>query len=265
MTDNNIQEEINQYEEESLWRVAHRMKYLITLIIIIILILSYFIYDIFFSTVSCTDNRKNGDEIGIDCGGSCALLCKGQFQDLIIDNKNIRLEKVSDNKYNVYLLISNNNKDTAVYNIDVLTSFYDKDNNLIGTTNNNIPFSDNLLIPVLIEGITVDNLDRIESAVVNDYKIYKSPQNINLLKLITFNKEESQDKYKYTIKYTNPNYDSVINKYIYFLFYNNQNNLLYINKQTINLLAKDQIAQNIVYIPAEITDVNSIRLLIDNK
>lgn len=265
MIDNNTQKDIDQYEEESIWRVGHKMKYIVSLIIIIIIILSYIIYDTFFSVVSCTDNRKNGDEIGVDCGGSCALLCQGQFQDLSIDNKNIHLEKLSDYKYNIYLLINNNNKDTAVYNIDVRTTFYDKDNNLIGTIDNNIPFSDKLSIPVIIDGITLDNLDRVESEVIKDYKIYKSAQDIDLLKLISYTKEENQDKYKYIIKYTNPNYNSIINKNIYFLFYDNQNNLLYISRQYIQLLTKDQIAQNIVYIPGDISDANSIKLLIDNK
>ncbi len=33
-----------------------------------------------YETPSCTDNTKNQDEVGIDCGGSCAYLCTAQTQ-----------------------------------------------------------------------------------------------------------------------------------------------------------------------------------------
>ncbi|MBU6431623.1 hypothetical protein KGQ29_04640, partial [Patescibacteria group bacterium] len=36
-------------------------------------------YFIFYKAPTCFDGKQNGDEKGVDCGGSCVNLCRSQY------------------------------------------------------------------------------------------------------------------------------------------------------------------------------------------
>jgi len=83
---------------------------------------------IFFKPPSCFDGLQNGIEEGIDCGGTCELVCPFQATE-----PNIlwsRAFKISDGIYNIIGLIENPNFDVkldGVYKFEA----YNKDNILI--------------------------------------------------------------------------------------------------------------------------------------
>ncbi len=79
---------------------------------------------------SCTDNMQNGNEAGIDCGGSCALACIFQVDKISILWS--RTFEVIPGRYNAVAYLENHNKDTAINKIKYKFRFADKDNIYIG-------------------------------------------------------------------------------------------------------------------------------------
>ncbi len=59
---------------------GERRKFTYTaVVVVIILIVLWFAYTTFFSApATCFDNKQNGGESGVDCGGTCALICTNQ-------------------------------------------------------------------------------------------------------------------------------------------------------------------------------------------
>lgn len=86
-------------------------------------------YLIFYKPPTCDDGKQNGDEKGIDCGGSCVKLCRSQYLD-----PNIiwtRAIKVKSGIYNIIAYIENPNIDAGVDFISYNFKIKDKDGVLI--------------------------------------------------------------------------------------------------------------------------------------
>lgn len=93
---------------------------------VVILIFLFFIIAPYFKTPpSCFDGQQNGTELGIDCGGSCALLCPFQGKNIIV--RWFRPFAVTDNIYNAVAYVENPNVGSAVKSISYEFKFYDKD------------------------------------------------------------------------------------------------------------------------------------------
>ncbi len=101
---------------------------------ILILFLAVFgfliIYPNLSKAPSCVDNKQNGDETGVDCGGSCSRLCTEQAEPLEVLWS--RAFRVVPGRYNALAYIENRNKNGAVENIQYRFRFADKDNVYIG-------------------------------------------------------------------------------------------------------------------------------------
>ena len=79
---------------------------------------------------TCTDGKQNGDETGIDCGGSCQLACTYQVDEISI--KWSRAFRVVSGRYNAVAYLENHNKNVAINKINYRFRFADKDNIYIG-------------------------------------------------------------------------------------------------------------------------------------
>src|SRR3989344_1263580 len=66
---------------------------------------------IFYNAPSCTDNKQNQDEAGVDCGGACSYLCiEQQLPPTVLFTKAI---KNGDGRVDVVALIENKNSSAA--------------------------------------------------------------------------------------------------------------------------------------------------------
>lgn len=111
---------------------AHKRQFFY--IIILILFFLIFGYLIISPTINkaptCTDNKQNGDETGIDCGGSCLKACLAQ-----VDSVSVlwaRAFRVIPGRYNAVAYLVNHNKNTAVEEVSYRFRFADADNVYIG-------------------------------------------------------------------------------------------------------------------------------------
>ncbi len=79
---------------------------------------------------SCVDGKQNGDELGIDCGGSCVMACIAQVDPISI--LWARAFKVVPGRYNAVAYLENHNKNIAVDKISYRFRFADKNNVYVG-------------------------------------------------------------------------------------------------------------------------------------
>jgi hypothetical protein len=112
------------------WAAKRQLQYIMMILGFIFIILFIFLYPIIFKKPTCFDGKQNGDETGIDCGGSCSLMCKQNTSDPFILWS--RAFKVADNAYNLVALVENQNKNSAIENISYEFIVYDVNNRMIG-------------------------------------------------------------------------------------------------------------------------------------
>lgn len=79
---------------------------------------------------TCMDNIQNGDETGVDCGGSCVIACLSEAQNLSV--LWTRAFKVIPGRYNAVAYFVNHNKSLAIQKINYRFRFADERNIYIG-------------------------------------------------------------------------------------------------------------------------------------
>ncbi|MCX6757713.1 MAG: hypothetical protein NTZ44_02425 [Candidatus Nomurabacteria bacterium] len=112
------------------WALKRQIIYFLIFICIIGIFGFWILYPHFTQAPTCKDNKQNGTETGVDCGGSCILACPFQ-----VDNVAVlwaRSFRVVPGKYNAVAYLENKNKNNAVYKLHYKFRFADKDNIFIG-------------------------------------------------------------------------------------------------------------------------------------
>lgn len=111
------------------WNSQRQTKYFLGTIIFILVVVFLLIRPLLFKEPTCFDTKKNGDETGVDCGGSCALFCAEEAKSISV--KWARAFKVVDGTYNVAAYIENQNTDAVVKEIGYIFKVYDNENRFI--------------------------------------------------------------------------------------------------------------------------------------
>jgi len=112
------------------WASRRKLQYLSGLFFIIAIIIFIIVFPMFNKKPTCFDNKQNGDEVGVDCGGSCNNFCEGEVTEpLILWNRAFHLV---GNNYNLVALVRNQNKDAGIAEISYEFKIYDTNNLLIG-------------------------------------------------------------------------------------------------------------------------------------
>ncbi len=93
-------------------RTRKRFVFSIILFAVIILI-GVPLFFLFYKKPSCADNKQNGDETGIDCGGSCQLLCAAESLPLVLKG-DPRILTVATSTYEVVAIIENPNSSAEI-------------------------------------------------------------------------------------------------------------------------------------------------------
>lgn len=110
------------------WARKRQLNYILIVLGFFVLVglVVFFIYK---PVPSCFDNRQNQDELGVDCGGVCALVCPNQVRPLKISWT--RPLKVGDGWYDLVAQVENLNPTFGNRDLPYTFSVYDADNVLI--------------------------------------------------------------------------------------------------------------------------------------
>lgn len=98
---------------------------LIAVVIAVLLILGF---AIFYKTPTCTDLKMDGDETGIDCGGSCSTVCSAEAQ-----SASVRFARVlqQSGRNDLIAYIDNPNLSAYASRADLLIDIYREDGRVL--------------------------------------------------------------------------------------------------------------------------------------
>lgn len=111
------------------WSARRRLIYTIgTLLPIFIIIMTIFFF-VWYEKPTCFDGKQNGDELGVDCGGGCEILCPNQAIDAEILWS--RAFEILPGVYNLVSYIENPNIGSRVDYAPYRFVAYDSNNNVL--------------------------------------------------------------------------------------------------------------------------------------
>ncbi len=111
------------------WAAKRRLIYGGTFVLFLAIISLFVFFRVFYKAPTCNDGFKNGDETGIDCGGSCINLCVNDALDPIVLWS--RVFNVSGDVYTLVSYVENPNINSRNERVTYEFSLYDENNNLI--------------------------------------------------------------------------------------------------------------------------------------
>ena len=135
------------------WAQRRKTTYIFSILSIFVVIFIIILFTFFNKTPTCSDGIQNQNETGIDCGGSCNVLCRADYSDPIVTWGPRWAKVLSNGTYNFLTYAQNLNIGVGAYNSSYLFKVYDKDGILLyqktGTTfippnNNFVIFEDNI-------------------------------------------------------------------------------------------------------------------------
>lgn len=112
------------------WALKRQLFYVFVLILFFAVAGTLIAYPKLNKAPSCVDQKQNGNESGIDCGGSCPNACIFQVDEVSVLWS--RAFRVVPGRYNAVAYLENHNNNTAVNKIRYKFRFADKDNIYIG-------------------------------------------------------------------------------------------------------------------------------------
>lgn len=112
------------------WSGRRRVIYAVTITTLSVIVIVFVWLKFFNAPPTCFDNTQNGTEQGIDCGGTCSLLC----QDLASAPRVKWSRGFQNGAPNIYTLaayIENSNPSAGVKNAQYIFQVYDTNNKLV--------------------------------------------------------------------------------------------------------------------------------------
>lgn len=147
-------------------RRRNTIIFLVALFFVIPIIVSSFL--VFYEESTCFDNKHNGDESGVDCGGSCQLLCTDQtISPLIVWE---RFFEVDRGVYNVIAYVENQNPEAGIQNATYSFKLFNREGVLIAERKGSVKLRPKSITPIIENNlITSEQVpNRVEFAFDNN-------------------------------------------------------------------------------------------------
>jgi hypothetical protein len=100
-----------------MWALRRRLVYSVLLFLALATPVFYSTFHFFYQAPTCTDGVQNGEEAGVDCGGSCSLLCSSDI--LPIETVWAHFFRNDNGSYDIAVLFLNKNSGSAPKSLKV--------------------------------------------------------------------------------------------------------------------------------------------------
>jgi len=112
------------------WATKRKLQYLGIIVAFFIILVAIPLYVFIYDKPTCFDGFENGDESGVDCGGSCRLLCTAEIGQPIA-RWDPRIFRISPGIYSVLAYLENPNVTAEVLHAPYIFKLYDNKGLLI--------------------------------------------------------------------------------------------------------------------------------------
>jgi hypothetical protein len=133
------------------WATQRKLIYALVVLVFMGALVLYSARDILFPVPTCFDTKKNGDEAGVDCDGSCNLRCIANVQALsVVWSSAI---KTGPHMYDVVAMVSNKNISSAPHVVAYTFTLMSKSGDVLATLNGTSPVLLQSDFPVIQQNI----------------------------------------------------------------------------------------------------------------
>jgi hypothetical protein len=130
------------------------MYYAVAMVILVVCV--YFVWATFFNMApTCFNNKQDGNELGIDCGGSCALVCSDIAHDPTVMWS--RAFPSGNDVYTAAAYIRNNNVGSGAKRVGYAFYFFDENNSLVKEQDGVTDLPPVTVIPIIVPNVSVGN------------------------------------------------------------------------------------------------------------
>lgn len=141
------------------WGTRKRNFIILIFSSIVILSLSIIAFLFLYEEPTCFDKKQNGNETGVDCGGTCDLLCSNATLDPIIHW--VRYFKIADNLYSVIAYVENQNTDASVKDAPYVFKLYDSRGVVLVEKTGKVNLNPRQIIPIALTGLSTGELEAV--------------------------------------------------------------------------------------------------------
>ncbi len=113
------------------WSTKRKIIYLAIFIALVAVFLGFFLYSITRHTATCFDGIQDGNETGVDCGGSCVRLCSDQEQQPIVLWS--RIFAIAPGVYSAAAYVQNLNATAQAFSVPYTFTFWSATGQLLGS------------------------------------------------------------------------------------------------------------------------------------
>lgn len=121
--------------------------------LIALVLIAGIVIAIVYETPSCSDGKQNQDEVGIDCGGSCAYLCESQVQT--VRTPLVRAISSPLGRTDVVAYVENRNQEAEAKNASYVVEVFGEGGALLGMRTGMIDLPARSVVPLFIPGIVL--------------------------------------------------------------------------------------------------------------
>jgi len=123
---------------------------------VLLAVFVYVVWASFFNTpATCFDGKQNGAEMGVDCGGSCALICQDSAHPPVVSWA--RSFETGPGTYTAAAYIQNNNLGAGAKNVKYDIQLFDASNSLIKDLEGSLDLPPVSVVPIVVPNIGVGN------------------------------------------------------------------------------------------------------------
>jgi len=228
------------------WALRKKTLYASYIIVPLLIVVGWFIFSSLQTEETCFDGKQNQDEIGIDCGGACSLVCEEDIKELSVLWS--RPFPVVLGVYNVVSYIENPNKGITAGSVEYSFKLYDSENLLITERQGEAPIPDEPLFAIFESGLQTGNRVPVRAS----FELLSRPvwsfveyENPNLrISNITLTREEEAPRITATL--TNPSLNDVKDIVLVATVFDSEENAINTSRTVVGLLSKDS-SETIVF------------------
>ena len=219
------------------WSLKRQLTIIIGFVIIVVVPLIFFIVKkINEIEPSCYDGIQNQDELGVDCGGECSLLCASQVKDLAVLWK--QAFHVTENIYNIVVYTYNANLDAGAKNVQYAIRAIDNQGRELFVREGLIDIVPNRSIPIFISGVRLLSSDvRVEFNLLSKPRWQRQKSSDQVLQVQNIESNISYDGlYSITANIINNNPRPIYDLPVLVILYDDKNSAIHSSRTIIPVL-----------------------------
>lgn len=224
----------------SSWSRKRQLSYLAIPFTLVVIFSIYTYSKYIYTPATCFDNVQNGSETGVDCGGTCSLVCSADtLAPVVFWSKSFN---VVGDVWNAVAFIQNPNIKSSAKNVSYEFKLYDKNNNLITSRQGQINIPKNKTFAVFEGGLKVgsNTVKSTEFKFSDSIQWFKDQSTEPELTIINNSIENELTAPKISGTISNPTVQTVGPTELVALIFDGRGNAIGVSKTVVDPLVRGQ-------------------------